>query len=252
MKNYSSRKGFTLAEVLITLAIVGIIAVLTIPTLISNYKKKQTVAKLKQTYSLISQALMMAQVNYGDTSNWEVSGIYGTPTSDPNFDREKNITVFTQKYFIPYLKIADDYGYTNFYRINYDGPFNPGDGSYYGNYSMSYFVRLSNNVIVAVTLGNSGCIGGTNPDGSCVYSEYRNILFKVDVNGFAKPNTLGKDVFYMTFDLKSRTFKFYSYDNIYREDYLNFCGSNSGASVMLCGYLIFLDGWEIKDDYPWF
>ena len=34
-------KGFTLAEVLITLGIIGVVAALTIPTLMTNYKKKQ-------------------------------------------------------------------------------------------------------------------------------------------------------------------------------------------------------------------
>ncbi len=39
-KNTKQTSAFTLAEVLITLAIIGIVAALTIPTLISNYQKK--------------------------------------------------------------------------------------------------------------------------------------------------------------------------------------------------------------------
>ena len=48
MKNYSSRKGFTLAEVLITIGIIGVVAALTIPTLIKNYQEKVMVSKVKQ------------------------------------------------------------------------------------------------------------------------------------------------------------------------------------------------------------
>ena len=40
------KKGFTLAEVLITLGIIGVVAALTLPSLITNYRKKQTVAQL--------------------------------------------------------------------------------------------------------------------------------------------------------------------------------------------------------------
>ena len=39
-------KSFTLAEVLITLGIIGVVAAMTIPTLISNYQKKEYVARL--------------------------------------------------------------------------------------------------------------------------------------------------------------------------------------------------------------
>ncbi|MFQ8625693.1 MAG: type II secretion system protein [Candidatus Gastranaerophilaceae bacterium] len=45
MKNYS---GFTLAEVLITLGIIGVVAALTMPSVINNYKEKETIAKLKR------------------------------------------------------------------------------------------------------------------------------------------------------------------------------------------------------------
>ena len=44
------RLGFTLAEVLITLGIIGIVAAMTIPTLMQKYYEKQTVAHLKETY----------------------------------------------------------------------------------------------------------------------------------------------------------------------------------------------------------
>ena len=37
-------KGFTLAEVLITLGIIGIIAAMTLSTVVKKYKEKQTIA----------------------------------------------------------------------------------------------------------------------------------------------------------------------------------------------------------------
>ena len=56
-REVNMKKGFTLAEVLITLGIIGVVAALTMPTLMSNYRKHQTVTQLKKAYSEISQAI---------------------------------------------------------------------------------------------------------------------------------------------------------------------------------------------------
>lgn len=45
--------AFTLAEVLITLGIIGVVAAMTIPTLMSNYRKKQLETQIKANYSLV-------------------------------------------------------------------------------------------------------------------------------------------------------------------------------------------------------
>ena len=251
MSDNIRRVAFTLAEVLITLGIIGIVAAMTIPTLIANYQKKQTVSKLKQTYSIISQALTMAQAEHGDTTTWEVNGIYDTPTASPNFSKEDTIKNFVTKYFIPYLKVAKDYGYTQYTKIGYDGPFLPVSGNLKGGYSnYDYKIMLSNNVLVNVGLG-TGCLDGEkNPDGTCVTQVYRNIIFGVDINGFDKPNVSGKDRFAMAFDVRKKVFGFHNYGSSRRQGVLNNCKTDDGSQ--LCGYLIFLDGWEIKDDYPWF
>ena len=55
-----NRFGFTLAEVLITLGIIGVLAAMTIPNLISTYRKKQIEIQAKVTYSTIQQALRFA------------------------------------------------------------------------------------------------------------------------------------------------------------------------------------------------
>ncbi len=246
------RAAFTLAEVLITLGIIGIVAAMTIPTLISNYNKRQTVSKLKQAYSILSQTLTMAQVKEGDPTTWDVAGIYGTPTNDPNFSHRNAITKFATKYFIPYLKVSKDFGYIQEASINYDGPYSPVTNNYStGRGTYKYRILLPNNIFISIGIGTSGCVGGTNPDGSCVSTEFRNITFHVDINGFNKPNTFGKDVFSMSFNLNKRTLEFTHYDSYGydRDDYRRICAQSTSDSV--CGYLIYLDGWQIKDDYPW-
>ena len=49
------KNGFTLAEVLITLGIIGIVAAMTMPTLIENYQKKVLETQYKSTVSVLSQ-----------------------------------------------------------------------------------------------------------------------------------------------------------------------------------------------------
>ena len=64
------KSAFTLAEVLITLGIIGVVAALTMPALVSLYQKKIVETRLAHTYSLISQALKMAEADYGDSQYW--------------------------------------------------------------------------------------------------------------------------------------------------------------------------------------
>ena len=57
--------GFTLAEVLITLGIIGIVAALTFPSIIGYYQKKVLQEQFKVAYSMFSQLLLKAEVDLG-------------------------------------------------------------------------------------------------------------------------------------------------------------------------------------------
>ena len=57
-ENRGQKRAFTLAEVLITLVIIGVIAALTVPTLIQNTQKQEYVSALKKAYSTLSQATL--------------------------------------------------------------------------------------------------------------------------------------------------------------------------------------------------
>lgn len=58
------KKGFTLAEVLITLGIIGVVAAMTIPTLIQNTNSVRFATQFKKSVSTLSQAALMAQAQY--------------------------------------------------------------------------------------------------------------------------------------------------------------------------------------------
>jgi len=84
------KAAFTLAEVLITLAIIGVVATMTIPTLISNYKKHVAEVKLSRFNSIMNQVIRLASVEHGSTSTWNMS----------------NLEVFYNSYMAPYLRVT--------------------------------------------------------------------------------------------------------------------------------------------------
>ena len=77
---------------LITLGIIGVVAALTIPILIQNYKKREVETSLKKIYTTVNQAIKKAELDYGDYHTWE-SGPNGTGA--------------IEKYFIPYLNVIN-------------------------------------------------------------------------------------------------------------------------------------------------
>ena len=233
--------AFTLAEVLITLAIIGIVAALTIPTLITNYQKKQTVTKLKQTYSVLSQAITMAQVARGDMANYDLGYFYKVSSMDPSFNRKEYLTNFFLNYIKPYVKVAEDYGYK----------VGTTDLDYPARSHADYYFKLQSGVLVAISF-STGCYNYLPEGNACDEqgSYYESLIFLVDINGFEPPNTQGKDIFWMNVSTSTGKFQFYGANINYssRASLLKAC-KNAGY---LCGNLIMYDGWQIKDDYPWF
>lgn len=106
MVNYKSRKGFTLAEVLITLGIIGVVAALTIPTLVQKVNNRDVEIKLKKFYTTINEARKFAEAEFGNDRVWY------SDTSGPVLDSDGNPIegsskqrIWFEKYFAKYLKV---------------------------------------------------------------------------------------------------------------------------------------------------
>ncbi len=82
-------KAFTMAEVLITLGVIGIVAAMTFPMMIHKYRKVVIENRLKTTLSLLNQALYMSVANNGPAYGWD----YNLTTEE-----------FFNQYYAPYLK----------------------------------------------------------------------------------------------------------------------------------------------------
>lgn len=74
-------KGFTLAEVLVTLGIIGVISAMTLPTLVKNHQRQVYVAQLRKVVSEISQIAEQAindnnAVSLCETPVGNIGGVY--------------------------------------------------------------------------------------------------------------------------------------------------------------------------------
>ena len=89
--------AFTLAEVLITLGIIGVVAAMTMPSLMQHYKRQQATARIKKFVSVINQALISAENDLGAREDWVIGEM-------SNSDSAYN---FLNTYIKPYIKSAD-------------------------------------------------------------------------------------------------------------------------------------------------
>ncbi len=70
IRHEATEPAFTLAEVLITLAIIGIVAVLTLPQIVSSYNKNVAETKLRKFYANMQNAVALSEIENGDKKNW--------------------------------------------------------------------------------------------------------------------------------------------------------------------------------------
>ena len=82
------KNAFTLAEVLITLGIIGVVAAMTIPTLIANMTSQRYRSQFKKTVSTLSQAARLNKAHY----DWDYADV-SEPCSDPDFHKHTSETV---------------------------------------------------------------------------------------------------------------------------------------------------------------
>ena len=177
--------AFTLAEVLITLTIIGVIAVLTIPNLMKKWEDAHTVSAVKEVYSILNNAIKMAVMENGPVEEWD------WPDKTTNLINNQNAN-----YIIDVLK-----PYMKFSKICYSADgcmpnvsvyknLNGNDISYGWTDHLSYGKAiLSNGMAISfATYGNAN---------SSTKTSWTSI--RVDVNGQKGPNRYGYDVFYFRY-----------------------------------------------------
>ena len=94
------KPAFTLAEVLITLGIIGVVAALTIPNVTSHYRKKVVETRLAKFYTVMNQAVQMSEKDNGPKEYWEQQ----TSGDDEEVEGRLVPSVWFEKYLKPYIK----------------------------------------------------------------------------------------------------------------------------------------------------
>lgn len=98
-------RAFMLAEVLITLGVIGVVAAMTLPALVQNHKKSEATARLKKFVSSMEQAVLFAE-NANGTKAYQWTNIDDYQDQiDKNPQLGNDLTyAYWNKYFAPYIK----------------------------------------------------------------------------------------------------------------------------------------------------
>lgn len=191
-REYKKAFAFTLVEVLITLLIIGVIAVIVIPALNNYIQEKELHTALKEAFSLFSQATKMIMLENGGTIA-QLSNT-GFPNNDSDYVRtlyEKYLKI-NQKCsswsgnscsFLPSDYKSYDYADVAYKNGN---TFNIGRTGWHDGSS----IELSNGMIAVISYTKPACTGegDSGYPNSCGY-------IMVDVNGHKEPNRWGYDVY---------------------------------------------------------
>ncbi len=192
-----------MAEVLITLAIIGVVAALTIPTLITEYKERELVTRAKKAYSEIVNAIDLGRAENGYGNN--------TVVFDTKNTNEESTQAFSKYFKVQAICKANKDGCGGKYLYKAGGPVS-NNGETYDGYSISWHPRFQtmSDMIIAVeqkenckrlvenVVRDENGIPVKDEDGNEVRVETLETFCAeviVDTNGNKEPNQIGRDIF---------------------------------------------------------
>lgn len=214
---YSRKAAFTLAEVLITLGIIGVVAALTIPTLIANHKAQVVEKKLAKFYTNMNQAITLSESENGPHENWD----YNLSSYD-----------FYNTYLAKYL---------NTFKVMKGFTANPNDDRFVGIYFPD---------------GTMAVIGYTTRVGFFPKAkrEYNSVFGNIVLEN-QNTHKYGKDMFPFTMCTDS-SYKFEPRGKAFcansgsLDDQTIYDDCKNPDSGLYCTELIRRNGWKIPENYP--
>lgn len=202
-------------EVLITLGIIGMVAAIVLPALITNIQDKQHAAMWKKKYSEIANIYNLVKNEIGGEicTQGGTGSTYSTLTRCRKFgDKRSDYTTLSPEFvdkFVSHLKVVDSCGRTAYgetkkcdnYHVRWQGVC--GAITYYGSLAVNHGSTTHVNAAAcspSFGLTASGDLSNKAvllADGSVIYfGGYATGLISVDVNGFQNgPNVVGRDLF---------------------------------------------------------
>ncbi len=217
-QNSLRKAAFTLAEVLITLGIIGVVAALTLPTLIANYQKQVLVTQLKKSVNILENMArkMVADdgvSNFNQTEFFQKFDCYG--------DSAQSVCQDSIAMMKKYLNIVSE------------------------GYGTAWLQESGEHNHIVLADGITVYLGG-GP--GCIYQgDY--IDMKLDVNGQRGPNELGRDMYYVYFDKNGKiagaTNSYYGYCESKTDDQLKVSYGN-GYDVNCYFTIVQRNGWKMN------
>lgn len=170
--NLKFKKAFTLAEVLITLAVIGVVASLTIPALMTNIDNQDTVVKLKKASAILSQAYLSIRADGTD-----INSLFKTVNDPMPF----------YNVLIPKLSVMKNCGQGA--GCTFGGTYKTLNNGAWDDFSSATYAKARlNDGMEIIVYGPSVA--------NCNWSANKNCtVVTVDLNGDKTPNILGRDVF---------------------------------------------------------
>ena len=204
------QNGFTLAEILITIGIIGVIAAITLPVLIADKRAKELETALKKNASVLQQTISMVMLN---------DGIEPSPQNLAYRELKNKIK--------PYLNVLKDCGYgTEFGSCvpNTRQEANKDAKNTYKTYNKSRnvdYIFFDDGQLLIF-------------DGSLLLLEnadYSRTYISVDVNGYTKgPNVWGQDLFTFAFTKTGKFLPMGAIGTDYADD-KSYCSTTSTSSL---------------------
>lgn len=224
--------AFTLAEVLITLCVIGVVAAMTLPTLIAKADRDSKIANVKKAHSVLNQAIKLSTIDNEDYETW---------------DSSLSIKDYVKLYFAPYMNIAvfcETYSTCN-YKSSVPWKKNDGTGGYTWINFNGRYPFITNDGILYSIINNGGSDGS---DGAYDTRYFGKNGIIVDVNASSPPNRFGNDVF-MFIRLQSGAVVPFGYG--LSDEEINADCKTRGKGLY-CAEKLRRNGWRYSSDYPWY
>ena len=205
----------------------------------------------------MNNAVRRAEADFGEITTWdELLNSYSTDYDGNKAAVRLQAASIIKKYLMPYLSGAQLTETKSLAQLGYKRPILNANGSIFAPINATGpILTLKNGTVILISVDSS------NPDAEGKKYLY-GLNLVIDIDGPNGYNTKGKDVFLasLPYARNTRVMFLQNYRvfpntrkmeiiSINREDLKINCKTSYGN---YCGALIQMDGWQIKDDYPWF
>ena len=186
-----NKKGVTVAELLIAMVVLGLVAIAAIPIFVATKQDKETTAKLQLAQSILSNATEMSEIHYGKLNDEQLE----TRTSNDIF-----VDFYKNNLKLNYVCKEDSSEKCWAPTKDFFEKSKAAGGDKYGIVGTVHTgFTLQDGINVTMTK-----VEGVDEKFGIETKDKYSVIFMVDVNGNQEPNAIGKDVFAFILDSRGR------------------------------------------------